>query len=91
MIVAEAPLAPTEKPSKDQVNLALSVAKSSTASVGKFTKNLSRENEIKKPKGKKRKVGSCDTINYYICALAILIFSSPSLLSLCAGEFIYIF
>lgn len=52
-------LKPAEKPSKEQINLALSVAKTSTASVGKFTKALPKESEVKKPKGKKRKV--CNT------------------------------
>jgi len=56
IVVPTADLAPSLKPSKEQVNLALSVAKTSTASVGKFTKALPRENEVKKPKGKKRKV-----------------------------------
>ncbi|XP_067938251.1 ribosome biogenesis regulatory protein homolog isoform X2 [Watersipora subatra] len=51
-------LTPSAKQSKDQVNLALTVAKASTASAGKFTKALPKEHEVKKPKGKKRKFES---------------------------------
>lgn len=56
VVEAPADLTPTAKQSKEQVNLALAVAKTSTASVGKFTKALPKEHEVKKPRGKKRKV-----------------------------------
>ncbi|CAH1273159.1 RRS1 [Branchiostoma lanceolatum] len=47
-------LTPTEKPSKEEVGLALHLAKKSTASLGKFTEKLPKEKEAKHV-GKKRK------------------------------------
>lgn len=54
-------LTPTEAPSKDYLGKALSVAKTSTASIGKFTENLPKEKPPKNT-GRKRKVNICDII-----------------------------
>ena len=48
-------LTPTEAPSKEYLGKALAVAKSSTASIGKFTDALPKEKPAKNM-GKKRKV-----------------------------------
>ena len=56
-------LTPTDTPDKDQMSRALSHAKTSTASVGKFTSTLPKEKPAKNM-GRKRKVGIvlCDSI-----------------------------
>jgi hypothetical protein len=48
-------LTPTEAPDKDHLSRALHLAKRSTASLGKFTKELPKEKPVKNM-GKKRKV-----------------------------------
>ncbi len=50
-------LTPTEKPDRDHMSRALAAATKSTASVGKFTPELSKERKHSKTQGKKRKVG----------------------------------
>ena len=50
-------LTPVDKPDKDNVSRALSVARTSTASLGKFDETLPKE-KTEKQRGKKRKVES---------------------------------
>jgi len=48
-------LTPVDKPDKDQLSRALSTARASTASLGKFDESLPKEKPEKR-QGKKRKV-----------------------------------
>jgi len=48
-------LTPTEKPDKDHISRAVTLAKKSTASVGRFTEQLPKEKPAKNM-GRKRKV-----------------------------------
>jgi len=58
-------LTPVDKPDKDHVSRALSVARTSTASLGKFDETLPKE-KPEKARGKKRKVWLLDLP--FVCA-----------------------
>jgi len=58
-------LTPVDKPDKDHVSQALSMAQTSTASMGKFDQSLPKE-KPEKQRGKKRKVES--QLYHCLCA-----------------------
>jgi len=58
-------LTPVDKPDKDHVSRALSVARTSTASLGKFDESLPKE-KTEKRRGKKRKVERLVTLAFQL-------------------------
>lgn len=77
-------LTPTDAPDKDHVARALSAARKSTASVGKFTDQLPKEKPAKRV-GKKRKVGPTASIRRWpYCCFSITLSVRNYLFTACS-------